>query len=70
MLLWMVVHRRPKVGQLLRLIGRIRWRRGAVSLEPLNQPLLLPSEIEELLIGETGSASVAVVLDAIKCINV
>ena len=70
MLLWMVVHRRPKVGQLLRLIGRSRWRRGAVSLEPLDQALLLSSEIEELFIGEASSASVTVVLDAIKCTNV
>ena len=70
MLLWVVVHRRPKVGQLLRLIGRIRWRRGAVSLEPLDQALLLSSEIEELLIGEASSTGVTVILDAIKCINV
>ena len=70
MLLWVVVHRRPKVGQLRWLIGCIRWRRGAVSLEPMNQALLLSSEIEELLIGEASSTGVTVILDAIKGINV
>ena len=33
-LLWVIVHRRPEVGQLLWLIGGTRWRRGAVGLEP------------------------------------
>ena len=39
-------------------------------MEPLNQPLLLSNEASELVIGEAGSASVAVVVNAVNCINV
>ena len=39
-------------------------------MEPLNQSLLLSNEISELVVGEACSASVAVVLDAVNCINV
>ena len=39
-------------------------------MEPLDQSLLLSNETSELFIGEAGSASVAVVVNAANCINV
>ena len=39
-------------------------------MEPLNQALLLSNETSELVIGEAGSTSVAVIVDAVNCINV
>ena len=39
-------------------------------MEPLNHLLLLSNEASELVIGEASSASVAVVVNAVNCLNV